>query len=391
MTTKTRILYLIDEFWSPSGGTEQNLLWLLTRVPEKAFEKYFVVFSAVRGCDPNVLPLAPRRLADEFGFGWKTWPRRIRELAKILQDNRIDVIHAFSKNGELAAVLAARLVGRMTAEYRSNFLPVIGNRRDIGYHWTWRSRLLSRFVQWFRIRYVANSEAARQAAHRIEGIALDRLTVIRNPISGERLQRGLERSLCRRDIADDLPDNAILIGMIATVRPIKDYPTLFRAAKTVIEKYPDAFFVIVGEAEPPTHRQELENLAAELGIEHRIVWFGSLDNPYRILPLLDIAVLSSHSESFSNAVLEYAVSGRAIVVSDVGGLGEIVRQNETGLLVPPSNPVELATSLLRLLNDPQLREALSCAARNFALQEFSESKILALYLDLYLRKTELQS
>ena len=374
MTTKKRILYLIDEFWSPSGGTEQNLLWLLNRVSEAEFEKHFVVFSAVRNCDPHTLPLVPRRLAEELGFGWKTWPRRIRELARILKERHIDIIHAFSKNGELAAVLAARLAGR---------IPVIGNRRDIGYHWTWKGRLISRFVQWCRIRYVANSEAARQAARRIEGIALDRLVVIRNPISEERIRLGMESPLRREDVAANLPVDAVLIGMIATVRPIKDYSTLFRAAKTVLEKHPNAFFVIVGEAEPPKHRQELEELTAELGIEHRVVWFGPLDNPYRILPLFDVAALSSHSESFSNAVLEYAVSGRAIVVSDVGGLGEIVRQNETGLLVPPSNPVELAASLLRLLDAPQLRTTLGASARQFALQEFSEENILGLYIDLY--------
>ena len=374
---------MIDEFWSPAGGTEQNLLWLLRRIPDEKVEKHFVVFSSVRSCDPNSLPIIPRRLAEEFGFGGKTWPRRIRELAKILKEGPIDVIHAFSKNGELAAVLAARLVGRIATEYPPNFLPVIGNRRDIGYHWTWKGRLVSRFVQFFRIRYAANSEAARQAAHRLEGIAPNRLTVIRNPISTERLQEGLERPLCREAIADNLPEDALLIGMLATVRPIKDHPTLFRAAKTVLEKHPNVFFVIVGEAEPLTHRQELEVLARELGIAHRIVWFGPLDNPYRILPHLDIAVLSSHSESFSNAVLEYAAAGRAIVVSDVGGLGEIVRQNETGLLVPPSNPNELAAALLRLLGDPQLRKTLGDNAKEFALQEFSEQKVLAQYLDLY--------
>ena len=373
-TTKKTILYLIDEFWSTAGGTEQNLLWLLKRIPDDEFDKHFVVFSAVRRCDPRTLPLVPRCLAEEFGFGRKTWPRRIRELAKILKERQIDVIHAFSKNGELAAVLAARLAGR---------IPVIGNRRDIGYHLTGKDRLVSRFVRWFNIRYVANSEAARQAAHRIEGISLDRLTVVHNPISEERLRSGLEHPLCREDIVSNLPDDALLIGMLATVRPIKDHPTLFRAAKTAIERYPNTFFVLVGEAEPPTHRQALEVLAQELRIEHRIVWFGPLDNPYRILPLLDVAVLASHSESFSNAVLEYAACGQAMVVSDVGGLGEIVRQNETGLLVPPSNPDELAAALFKLLDDPQLRQTLGNNAREVAFREFSESKILDRYLQLY--------
>ena len=383
MSTKTKILYLSDDFWSTVGGTEQNLLWLLQQVPDDEFEKHFIVFSSVRFCDPNSLPLVPRRLAEEFGFGWKTWPRRIRVLAKILKERRIDVIHAFSQSGELAAVLAARLAGRVTTEHRSNFLPVIGNRRDIGYHWTWKGRLLSRLVQRFNIRYIANSEAARQAAHRIEGIAPNRITVIRNPISEERIQAGWEFPLRRENVANNLPDDAVLIGMVATVRPIKDHPTLFRAAKTVLQRYPNVFLVLIGETIPASYRQELEVLVEELGIGHRVIWFGPLDNPYRILPLFDVAVLSSHSESFSNAVLEYAVSGRAIVVSDVGGLREIIHQNETGLLVPPSHPDELAAALLRLLDDPQLRETLGTSVRECVLQEFSEAKILDLYLDLY--------
>ncbi len=372
---KARILYLIDTFWSPVGGTEQNLFWLLRRIPEEEFEKHCVVFSGIRNYDPNLFPVVPRQLAVEFGFGTKTWFRRIREVAQILNDHQIDLIHAFSPAGELASVLATAWARRGR---------VVGNRRDIGYHWTRKGKMLSRIVQQFRPRYIANSDAAKQAACQIEGIPLSRIDVIRNPISESRLRDGLQSPLSRSDIRANIPDDAQLVGMIATIRRIKDHPSLLIAAKTVLEKQPNTFFVIVGESDT-VFLEELKEQTRRLGIDEKIIWFGALDNPYRILPLLDVAVLSSHSESFSNSVLEYAAAGRAIVVSDVGGLGEIVRQNETGLLVPPQSPPELAAAILRLLEDRSFRESLGSNARNFAFQEFSEQRVLEQYGEVYRR------
>lgn len=170
MKAKPRILYFVDDFESEIGGTEQNFVWLLRRIPEEEFEKYFLVFSTVGASDPVTLPIVPRCLGEEFGLGWKAWRRRIREAGRFIEEKQIDLVHVATINSELAATLSSLASG-----LRVNLL---ANRRDIGYRRTWRGKLVSRFIQRLGAHYVADSEAVRQSAHRLEGIRLDRIEVI---------------------------------------------------------------------------------------------------------------------------------------------------------------------------------------------------------------------
>ncbi len=385
---KPNILYLIDDFESEVGGTEQNLVWLLRNIPDAEFEKHFLVFSTVWACDPQRLPIVPRQLGREVGCGARTWGRRIRAAGRFMEEKSIDLVHVVTTNSELAALLSSLASG-----LRVNILL---NRRDIGYHWTWRSKMVSRLVRCFGPHYLANSEAARQAAHRIEGVPLHRIDVIRNPISERRFQDGIQNPLTRADVLQaaelqaampqEQHENAQIVGMLASVRPIKDHVSLLQAAVRVLTRNPNTVFLMVGATEQ-AYQTEMAGLAEQLGVANHVLWFGPCENPYRILPLFDVAVLSSHSESFSNAVLEYAASGRAIVVSDVGGLGELVRHEETGLLVPPQSPEDLACAINRLLENAALREKWGVAARNLAWGEFAEQTILGQYVDLYRRLT----
>ncbi len=374
MLEKMRILYFIDDFESEVGGTEQNLVWLLRNIPDDEFEKHFLVFSKVWACDPNRLPVVPRRLGEEFGTGPRTWPKRIRAAGRFMEEKRIDLVHVITPYSELAAVLSS-----MAGGLRIN---ILSNRRDIGYHWTWRGKMASRFVQKFNTHYIANSEAAKQAANQLEGIKQNRVHVIRNPISEFRLREGLARPISRDELLNGRPGETKIVGMLASVRPVKDHISLLHAAVNILQRNPNTLFLMVGDTEH-AYQTEMAFLADTLGISEHILWFGPCENPYRMLPVFDVAVLSTHSESFSNAVLEYAASGRAIVVTDVGGLGELVLHEKTGLLVPAQSPEALAGAINRLLENEELRKRLGNAANDFAFAEFQEQKILRQYIDLY--------
>lgn len=371
-----KILYLIDDLESSRAGSEQHLLWLLRNVPEPEFEKHFIVFSLLRTSEAVILEHNPVVLGERFGVGTFSWPRRLRFLARWIREHDIDLVQAFSTMGELAAQIAVRLAGRGR---------VIGNRRDCGYDRRWKYRWIHRLGRFSGIRYIANSEAARQAAFRNDRTPLDSVTVIRNPVSFERVREALAHPVSRDEMSVPADyRNEKWVGMVATVRPIKDYPTLIRAAKPVLEKHPETRFLFIGEQDRE-HKAELERLANELSVSDRIVWYGPVDNPLRLLPNIDVAVLSTHSESFSNAVLEYAAAARPIVVTDVGGLGEIVEDGKTGFLVPPRDPGVLAEKIVRFLDEPGTGRTLGESAREFVFREYDEEKILGQYLDYYRR------
>lgn len=369
-----RILYVIDDLWSSRGGSEQHLLWLLRTVPDSEFEKHFIIFSSLWNSEDVVLEKNPIILGQRFGLGCRSWPRRLRFLARYVRERDIELVHAFGAMGELVATLAAG------SERRGR---VIANRRDCGYD----RRCKIRWIHWIGRRrgnrYIANSEAAKTAAFRLDETPLDTITVIRNPISTSRLDAALAAPWSRSELPiSEEAKRGKLVGMVATVRPIKDYGTLIRAAEIVLKTRPETWFLCVGEQQPK-YRTELEQLAGRLGVADRIVWYGPVDNPLALMPCFDVAVLSSRSESFSNTVLEYAVSERPIVVSDVGGLGEIVEDGRTGFLVPPENPEATAEKILQFLDDPELGRRFGQAAREFVCRQYDEKKILEQYLEYY--------
>jgi glycosyltransferase involved in cell wall biosynthesis len=174
-----------------------------------------------------------------------------------------------------------------------------------------------------------------------------------------------------------------VIGIVASVRPVKDHATFLRSAALVLKKNPKTVFLVVGWQDSATVA-DARALAHELGIESRVVWVGAVENPFPLLRHFDIGVLSSKSEGFSNALLEYGLAAVATVATDVGGVREIVQNGRTGLLVPPSSPNLMAEAIARLLHDEDLRRTLGENARSWVTTTFGEEKILGQYSELYL-------
>ena len=175
-----------------------------------------------------------------------------------------------------------------------------------------------------------------------------RVSVIENPLSTRRLQEGLA-NVPRSSLG--ILDGEQVVGMVATVRPIKDYATFLRSARLVLDKHPNTRFLAIGDQEVE-YAREMRRLGQDLGIDGRVSWVGPLANPISALPRVDVAVLSSRSEAFSNALLEYAAAGVAAVATDVGGSREIVQNAVTGFLVPPRSPELLADRVSSPLGEP---------------------------------------
>ncbi len=128
-------------------------------------------------------------------------------------------------------------------------------------------------------------------------------------------------------------------------------------------------------------------LAHELGIERQVTWLGSMLNPLCVVPLFQVAVLSSYSEAMSNSAIEYAAAGVATVATDVGGTREVVEDGQTGFLVPARDPQAMAKRISQLLVDADLRRAMGERARRRTQELFSQRNVLMQYEALYCRLT----
>jgi glycosyltransferase involved in cell wall biosynthesis len=163
----------------------------------------------------------------------------------------------------------------------------------------------------------------------------------------------------------------VTIGTVKTLAPKYGIDTLLRAFALLAPPH-DVRLLIVGDG---PQRDELQALARQLGIADRVQWPGAVphDQVPQWLQRLDVYVAASRldSESFGVAVVEAMACGVPVVVSDAGGLPEVVVAGDSGLVVPRDDPAALAAALAHLLAEPALRQRLATAGRARAEAEFA--------------------
>ena len=172
------------------------------------------------------------------------------------------------------------------------------------------------------------------------------------------------------DLAEELraPPDTPTVAMVARLHPVKDHDTFLSAARIVLQTLPETRFLIIGDG---PERTRLENLSRRMGIEKSVHFAGTRPDIDRLLPGIDIHVLSSHSESLPLAVLEGMACGRPVICTDVGGTREIIEHGVSGYLVPPQDPARLANHLTTLLTDPVLAGQMGAAGRSRVESEYS--------------------
>ncbi len=170
-----------------------------------------------------------------------------------------------------------------------------------------------------------------------------------------------------------LSDDAFAVGMVARLVPIKRHEDLFRAIPQVIEKHPYTYFIIVGDGEL---RPELEALANELNITHRLVFTGFRDDRADVYSAVDLVALTSGNEGLPVAVIEGLSAGKPVVATRVGGVPELIEDGVTGFIAEPYDPESIAQGFLRALEDPAKTIEMGRQAQDDAIQKYSISRLV---------------
>lgn len=176
-----------------------------------------------------------------------------------------------------------------------------------------------------------------------------------------------------------LPEGVPVVGTVANLKPHKGLQHLLLAAKDVRRAVPDARFVVVGQG---PLLGELRDRAGELGLDGAVVFTGYRDDAVRVASSFDVFVLSSLHEGLSIALVEAMALGKPVVVTAVGGLPEVVANEQQGLVVPAADAGALARGIVSLLSDDARRLRLGSAARLRAAQ-FDIQKAVRRVEDVY--------
>jgi glycosyltransferase involved in cell wall biosynthesis len=183
----------------------------------------------------------------------------------------------------------------------------------------------------------------------------------------------LPRTL-RKDLG--LTETARLIGVVARVISIKGQDVLLRAAGHLAHDNPALHFVIAGDG---AQREEFEALARTLGLQGRVHFLGwRRDIPF-VLANLDVVVLPTvlDFEGVPLALIEALATGRPVVATRVGGVGELVRDGETGLLVEPRDDAALARAIATLVGDPARMKALAEGGQRLVTSLYQRDRMIA--------------
>lgn len=364
-----RIAFVIDTIESPTAGTEKQLLLLIKHLDRKKFIPYLCVLRVSSWLRENFREC---ELVDMGvpSFGRPSSYLNLFKFVTFLKAQKVDIVQTHFVDGNKVGILAGKLAGVKA---------IVSSRRNQGYWHNKREVLtLTVFNRWVT-RFLANSENTRQWTITTEGVDSKRIDVIHNALEIERYNKGSQRECLAFKKNLGLPPDSILIGIVANLRPVKSIDTFLKAAKIVSESCPEAHFIIVGEG---PERIRLEQLGVELGIASKIRLLGQrLDIP-EILSCIDVGILSSKSESFSNSIIECLAAGLPVVCTDVGGAREAVEDGVNGFVVPPGDYKAMADKIVTILTLCTMAQ-MGQASRHKAEKLFSLSAIMQTYEQYY--------
>jgi L-malate glycosyltransferase len=353
-----RLFLMINTF--ETGGSERQFTVLAQNLTPPQFQTHLGCVSR-RGPLAHNFPEAQQFPLGGSLFGWQSLRTRLN-LSRHLRHHQVQVAHAFDFYTNLTLIPSAKL---------ARVPVVIGSHRQLGDLMTpAQFRAQAAVFRWCDA-VVCNSQAA---ADRLiaTGLSSDKIAVIGNALPAAAF-RAVPPALPKRP-------GAARVGMVARMNHrYKGHSGFLRIAAQIHQRMPTTEFLLVGDG---PLRQELEREAVSLGLGASAIFLGDRQDMPAILASLDVAVLTSDSESLSNVILEAMAAGLPVVAYGVGGNSELL-SHQRGALIPAGNETIFAGVVDKLLNDSVLREQLGRNALQFAQENFSLDRVRQRYVELY--------
>jgi glycosyltransferase involved in cell wall biosynthesis len=340
------------------GGAEILVAQLCRLQREHGHDASVIAYS-------NLGSVGEQLLAEGFSIlvlGESPFPKTFLRFVSAFRRLRPDVVHCHNPAPTLQAAIPARLAGtRSVLSTRHSLVaPPYNLKEEKAFNFA------ARFCNWV----VGICEATCENLRGIPGARRGKIVRIYNGVDP-----------VPPVPAESRPDKKgftlLFVGRLAA---IKDLSTLIRAAAIAVQRVPDLHLWIVGDG---AERNRLESLVAELGIGENVTFWGERLDVAGFFRAADLYCMSSVSEGLPMSLLQAMSVGVPAVVTDVGGMAEVVKNSEGGLTSPVGNPEVMADAMVQLASDPDRRRALSESARNAYQQNFTLERMDASYMELY--------
>lgn len=343
------------------GGGEKHLVDLCKELTEKGHEIFAVVRPNADWLErlsflpaENVFKLSLRNSFDVFSA---------RQIARIIREKNIDIAHAHLARDYPIASLAVR------------FAPQ--SKLILTRHVLFPIKRLQKFTLSNVSQVIAVSSAVETALQKT--FPAEKIVSVPNGIEIEKWSQANHEKLRQAfRFQHDIPFDALLIGTIGELKPLKGQEDFILAAQIVAGKFPESHFVIVGKDNSfdQSFRRKLKRMVKVFGLEERFLWLDWAEDTAEILHSTDVFVSASHSESFGLSILEAMASGAAIVATETEGAKELIEPGKTGKLVSIENPVEMASAICELLANIKKKKSFGNRAQTEAKKRFSLERMV---------------
>lgn len=347
------------------GGCQRDLTKLAVGIDRERFEPHVGCFRftgvRIEELRRNGIPIAHFPV---YSFRSPQALKGAQQMGAYIRAHGIALVHTFDVPTTVFGAPVARWY--RTAAFVSSQL----SYRDL--YSGFFQRLL-RVSDRFSDRIVINCQAVGRDLER-RGVPHHRLYLCYN---------GVDTSVfhpLRSKRPKSLADAGLVVGVAAGLRPEKGLDLLIRAFAAIAPAEHRLKLLVLGDG---PLRDDLERLSVDLGVGEHVVFQPGAPDVEAWLRATDIFVLPSHSESFSNALLEAMATGCCVIGSRVGGTPELITDGETGLLFEPGNVDDLASQLRRAIEDDHLRARLAASAVSFTHEKLSLARFVERLENLY--------
>jgi glycosyltransferase involved in cell wall biosynthesis len=304
----------------------------------------------------------------------------LRELAGILRRERFDIVHTHNAKPGVMGRIAARLAGVpcvANTVHGFDATPDDGLAKRVAFMGAERVAALFSDLELYQ------SRADLRRAVRTALVPSSKAVFLGNGTDLSRFDPRAVDVEVRRAVRAEIgiEEGVLVVGIIGRLVGDKGYRELFQAARAVRACRPDIRFLAVGDRDPAKADGLTQAEIEEAGRD--FVFLGWRSDVPSVLSAMDVFVLPSWREGVPRSAIEAAAMGKPLIVSDIPGCRQVVTDGLEGILVPPRDPEALASAILRLAKDPDLRSRMGAAARATAEERFDERRVVTTILDQY--------
>ena len=357
------------------GGCERDLAKLAVGLDRSRFEPHVGCFHSGGFRTPE-LERAGVPILDLAIHSFRSWSfaTSLRRMWRYLAERQIQIVHTI----DMPATVVGSFVG-----FARRVPVVITSQLGARGLSDRRTHLLLRLTDRLADLVVVNSQFQRQQLMREEGVPSRRIGVCYNGVNLSDFHPPVDAAGRRNVLPPPMRDASMILGSVAALRPEKDLSTLLEAFVRVQHLRDGMRLLIVGDGPMLAPWKSLAERLRIAGLCHFEPATADVQDWMRAI---DIYVLPSLSESFSNSLLEAMACGCCPIASRAGGTPEMIVEEENGLLVEAGDCEDLAAKLSRVIRDDGLRAALGAQAARHVRQRFSVQAFVRNMEEIYLSR-----